>query len=224
MERVEFHCHTIYSKDSLTTPRKLVETCRQKGIDRVVVTDHNTIDGALAAREIDTQRVIVGEEILTQGGELLAAFVSEWVPPGLPAMETIDRLRQQEAFISVAHPFDRTRKGHWEMADLLEILPHVDAIETFNARSMKPSYNDQARDFAREHNIHGTAGSDAHTTFEVGKATMLLPDFADAEGLRRAMGSAQYDVSWSPPWIHFSSRYAVWWKKLTGYQNPKTNL
>ena len=89
MGRVEFHCHTIYSKDSLTTPDKLVDACRRKGIDRVVVTDHNAIDGALAARELDPERVIVGEEILTQGGELLAAFVREWVPPGLTPLETI---------------------------------------------------------------------------------------------------------------------------------------
>ena len=44
--RVEFHCHTIYSKDSLTRPMDLVKTCQRKGIDRVIVTDHNTIAGA----------------------------------------------------------------------------------------------------------------------------------------------------------------------------------
>ncbi|MGD9093614.1 MAG: PHP domain-containing protein [Anaerolineales bacterium] len=221
MLRVEFHCHTIYSKDSLTIPGKLVDTCRRKGIDRVVVTDHNTIAGALAAREIDPERVIIGEEILTRKGELLAAFLKEEIPPGLPPLETIELIRQQEGFISVSHPFDRTRKGHWNTPDLLEILPHVDAVETYNARSMRPSFNDQAQDFAREHNIPGTVGSDAHATFELGKATMLLPEFLDARSLRQVIGKAQYDVSWSPPWIHFTSRYAVWWKKLTGYQNPK---
>jgi predicted metal-dependent phosphoesterase TrpH len=222
MLRVEFHCHTIYSKDSLTTPGKLVDTCRQKGIQRVVVTDHNTIAGALEAKALDPQRVIVGEEILTQEGELLTAFLTEEIPPGLPPLETIARLRQQGAFISISHPFDRTRKGHWNTSELLEILPHVDAIETYNARSMRPSFNDQAQDFARDHNIVGTVGSDAHAAFELGKATMLLPNFEDAESLRQVIGQAQYDVSWSPPWIHFTSRYAVWWKKLTGYQNPKT--
>ena len=73
--RVEFHCHTIFSKDSLVTPDELVSVCRAKRIDRVVVTDHNTIAGALAAQEIDPELVIVGEEIMTQKGELLAAFV-----------------------------------------------------------------------------------------------------------------------------------------------------
>ena len=61
MIRLEFHCHTIYSKDSLTTPEKLLAACQRKGIERVVITDHNTIAGALHAQRLDPQRVIVGE-------------------------------------------------------------------------------------------------------------------------------------------------------------------
>ena len=82
MVKVEFHCHTIYSKDSLMQPEVLVESCRQKGIDRVIITDHNEILGAQLAQQIDPQRVIVGEEIMTTRGEILAAFVTERVPPG----------------------------------------------------------------------------------------------------------------------------------------------
>ena len=69
MLRVEFHCHTIASKDSLTRPRDLVDECRRKGIDRVMVTDHNTIAGARAAQALDPELVIVGEEILTTRGD-----------------------------------------------------------------------------------------------------------------------------------------------------------
>ncbi len=119
--RIEFHCHTIYSKDSLTRPEDLVKTCRRKGIDRVVVTDHNTIAGARAAQVIDPELVIVGEEIMTTRGEILAAFVSEEIPKGLTPGETIRRLKDQGAFISVSHPFDRWRSGHWQEEDLLEI-------------------------------------------------------------------------------------------------------
>ena len=110
---VEFHCHTIFSKDSLTSPRKLVETSRRRGIDRVVVTDHNTTAGALAAQALDPELVIVGEEIMTTRGEILAAFVTEEILPFLSPQETIRRLREQGAFISVSHPFDRLRNGAW---------------------------------------------------------------------------------------------------------------
>jgi len=120
---IEFHCHTVFSKDSLTSPQKLVEVCRRKQIDRVIITDHNTIAGALAAQALDPQRVIIGEEIMTTRGEILAAFVTDEIPAKLSPQETILRLREQNAFISVSHPFDEWRSGGWQETDLLEILP-----------------------------------------------------------------------------------------------------
>src|ERR1044071_1726254 len=162
MLKTEFHCHTIDSRDSRTPPAALVAACRRKGIDRVVVTDHNTIAGARAAQRLDPERVIVGEEIMTTRGEILAAFVSEEIPRGLTPRETIRRLKDQGAFISVSHPFDRLRKGGWKEPDLLEILPEVDAIEVYNSRCMNPGFNRQARQFADKHHLAVTVGSDAH--------------------------------------------------------------
>lgn len=214
MLHVEFHCHTIYSKDSLLPVEKLLATCQHKGIDRVVITDHNQTEGAFRAREIDSQRVIVGEEIMTSAGELLAAFVEEKIPPGLPPLEAIARLRDQGAFISVSHPFDVMRKGHWELSDLEQIVPLVDAIETFNARCFSAEHNHQAQEFAQDKDILGTAGSDAHAAFELGKAQMILPEFHDADSLRLALAQVQFQVSMSAPWVHFISRYATLRKKL----------
>ena len=218
--RIEFHCHTIYSKDSLVSIEKLLETCKRKGIDRIVITDHNTTTGAIHAKKIDPQRVIVGEEILTQKGELLAAFMQEEIPAGLTPLETITRLREQGAFISVSHPFDQMRKGHWQTSDLLEILPLVDAIETFNARCMSADFNRQAQDFAREHEVAGTVGSDAHAAFEIGRAAMILPKFEDADSLKETLSQAQFDTQLSSPLVHFTSRYAVWYKMLFNPQVP----
>ena len=216
MLRVEFHCHTLYSKDSLARPEKLLAACRRKGIDRLVITDHNTIAGALRCQELDAERVIVGEEIATLSGELLAAFVREHIPPRLPALEAIARLRAQGAFISVSHPFDIMRSGRWSLPDLLEITPFVDAIETFNARCLLPAYNTQAQEFARLHGLPGTAGSDAHAACELGRATMLLPDFHDSDSLKAALPQAQFEARLSPPWIHLTSRYATWSKEMQG--------
>ncbi len=211
--RVEFHCHTSASRDSLTRPADLVDTCRRKGIDRVVVTDHNTIAGARAAQALDPERVIVGEEIMTTQGEILAAFVSEEIPRGLTPQETIRRLKDQGAFISVSHPFDSWRSGGWREANLLEILPQVDAIEVYNSRCMLPRFNREARRFAEKHKIAGTVGSDAHAAFELGRSLMVLEPFESPEGLRNVIRTGKQKVRWSPPWFHFSSRYAVIHKK-----------
>ncbi|MBW8010877.1 MAG: PHP domain-containing protein [Chloroflexi bacterium] len=212
--RVEFHCHTKYSKDSLSDVEDLLAVCEERSIDRLVITDHNTIAGALKAKELDPDRVIVGEEIMTQEGEILAAFVQEEIPEGLLAEEVIKRLREQGAFISVSHPFDKFRSGHWKLPDLTRIAPLVDAIETFNSRCNLPLYNRRARDFAKKHDLLGTAGSDAHASFEVGRATMFIPYFEDAEELRIAIKEAKFEAKLSAPWVHLTSRYAVWRKRF----------
>jgi hypothetical protein len=214
--RVEFHCHTVFSKDSLTRPERLVSAARQKGLERVVVTDHNSIQGALRAHRIDPELIIVGEEIKTTRGEILAAFVAEEIPARLTPQETIRRLREQGAFISVSHPFDVMRSGHWDLPDLLEIAPLVDAIETFNARCMNPAFNVLAQTFAREHGLPGTAGSDAHTALELGRATLTVENFTDADDLRRVIRQGQAQTRLSSPLIHVTSRFAVIVKKLGG--------
>jgi predicted metal-dependent phosphoesterase TrpH len=214
--RTEFHCHTIFSKDCLTKPQQLVETCRRKGIDRVVVTDHNSIEGALYCKEIDPERVILGEEIMTTDGELLVAYISEEIPAGLPPMEVITRLREQSAFISVSHPFDIHRSGHWDEENLIKILPYVDAIETFNSRCMLPRYNFRAQEFAVKHSVPGTYGSDAHAAFELGRGTLLTPYYDDTDSLKEALKKTVVPkIIQGTPFVHFTSRWAVLWKKLT---------
>jgi predicted metal-dependent phosphoesterase TrpH len=211
---IDFHAHTSASKDSLTSPEAIVRAARRRGLDRLVVTDHNTIEGALSARALAPDLVIVGEEIMTSRGEILAAFVSEEVPAGLSPQETIRRLRQQGAFISVSHPFDRWRHGAWEWDDLLEIAPLVDAIEVFNARCLNPADNHRAQEFARQHCLAGTAGSDAHAPFEVGAACLELPPFSGPEELREAIRLGRVRGRLSPFWVHFVSRFARLKKKV----------
>ena len=220
MLSVEFHCHTVFSKDSLTTPRKLVEICRRRRIDRAVVTDHNTIVGALTAQKLDLELVIVGEEILTTRGEILAAFVTEEIPPHLSPQETIKRLKDQGAFIRVSHPFDRLRNGAWKEEDLFEILPQVDAIEVFNSRCMDPQFNRNAREFAEKHNLAGTVGSDAHAAFELGRSVLLLEQFEGPDAMREVVRRGIPQTRLSSPWVHLTSRYAVFRKQI----NPSLDM
>jgi len=212
--QVEFHCHSWSSKDSLTSPSSIVRMGRRRGLDRIVVTDHNTISGARAAQELDPELIIVGEEIMTTQGEILAAFVSEEVPRGLAPRETIHRLREQGAFVSVSHPFDSWRSGAWRRADLLELVPELDAIEVFNARCLRAKDNALARAFARQQGLAGTAGSDAHHPSEIGSARLVVAEFRDAQGLRGVIEHAVVRGRLSPFWVHFLSTYARWKKRV----------
>ena len=210
---LEFHCHTSASKDSLTEPADLIRAARKRGLDRVVVTDHNSIAGAKAAQALDPELIIVGEEIMTSKGEILAAFVREEIPAGLTPLETIRILKEQGAFISVSHPFDEWRKGGWKEADLLEIIPFVDAIEVFNSRCMDPNFNHRARAFAEKHHLAGTVGSDAHGVIELGRSVVMLDPFTGPDGMRNVIRNAKYKTKLSPWWVHFISRYASMKKK-----------
>jgi predicted metal-dependent phosphoesterase TrpH len=212
--QIDFHTHTSFSKDSLTSPERFIASARHKKLDRVVVTDHNGIAGAQAVRTLDPERIIVGEEIMTTKGEILAAFVTEEIPRGLTPQETIRRLRDQGAFISVSHPFDSWRNGAWKLEDLLEITLLVDAIEIFNARCTNAADNQKAIDFALKHHLPGTAGSDAHAAFELGKARLVLPQFTGPGELRRVIKEGEVQGSLSPFWVHFASYYARWRKMV----------
>jgi predicted metal-dependent phosphoesterase TrpH len=212
--RVELHVHTLYSKDSLVDIERLLGHCRKIGIDRVAITDHNEIDGALAAFKMDPDRVIVGEEIQTTQGELLGYFMREKVPPGLEPMDAIRLLRAQGAVISVAHPFDTVRSQHWALDELEKITPYIDAIETYNARCLTEEPNQQAAIFARDHDLLATVGSDAHSLFEIGRASLWMPPFDGVEAFKAALKTAETNARLSPAFVHLFSRFAVFSKKI----------
>jgi len=206
--RIDFHCHSNFSRDSLTKPEMLVKMCLRKGLERIVVTDHNTIDGALEAHRLDPIHIIIGEEIMTTHGEILAVYVKESIPTGLPPLKTIQMLRDQGAFISISHPFDQMRKGSWSMKDILSILPYVDAIEGFNARIMTHDANKKALSFAKEHDLAITAGSDAHAAFELGAASIWMDPYKDVEELKINIKNGILTSKRSPWWVHLISSYA----------------
>lgn len=207
--KVEFHCHTIYSRDSLSSLEDVLKKCDERGVERLAITDHNTIRGALRAQEMDPQRVIVGEEIVTrEGGEILALFVKEEVPRGLPAVEAMRRLKEQDAFISLSHPFDYGRHG-WTRAMLEKVLPDLDAVEVFNARTLSPEMNRRAARFAAEYELAGTVGSDAHFVLEVGQTTMALPAFNSAAELREVIWQGEPELKHSSVLVRMATRYPI---------------
>lgn len=211
--KVDFHCHTFQSPDSLTSINDLIKSARKRGLDRVVVTDHNCLAGAQEAHNAAPDLVIVGEEVQTSEGEFLAAFVTREVPKGLEPMEAYKRLRDQGAFISVSHPFDPQRSG-WSTETLLKIATLVDAIEVLNARVLDKSMSLKAEEFAHEHNLPGTAGSDGHHPSEVGKAYSLVPDFTNVDELRAVIKQATSTGSLSSPLVHFYSSWARFIKAI----------
>lgn len=217
MWKVDLHSHTVYSKDCLTPPAKLVAQARARGLDKIAVTEHNNLAGARAAKELDPDLVIVGQEIMTTRGEIIAYYVQEEVPRGLPPEEAIARLREQGAVISIPHPLDTLRGSAMGRENVVAILHLVDALEVRNARCVRPADNAAAAALAAAHGKLATAGSDAHTLFEVGRCMLEMPPFEDnAASFLAALSQAQPCGTESPFWPHLASTYAKVHKRLFG--------
>lgn len=220
--RVDLHSHTVYSKDCLTRTEALIARARELGLTRIAVTEHNRLDGALAAKRIAPELVIVGEEIKTSKGEIIAYFVREMVPKGLTPQETIARLRDQGAFISIPHPLDSLRTSAMGLENVMEIIELVDALEVRNARCVRPADNDAAFALARAHGKLMTAGSDAHIVYELGHCFMQMPPFEDNAGsFRAALALAQPAGIVSPFWPHFMSTWAKIRKRIAPITLPQ---
>jgi predicted metal-dependent phosphoesterase TrpH len=217
--KVEFHCHSQYSIDCLSTPQKLIDTARKKGIDRLIITDHSSIQGALAAKKLAPELIIIGEEVRCKEGELLATYVMEEIPWMLPLEEAIARLKEQGAFISVAHPFDSARG--WKLNELEKVIPHVDAVEGFNARCLFQKFNQEAIDYADKTDLPITVGSDAHSYWELGRSTMMVPSFSNAQELRNNIRDAVPSTMASPFWVRGISRGAMLSRELNLISMPK---
>lgn len=192
---VDLHCHTSASFDSLASPRSVVAAAVRRGLTHLAITDHDRIDGALEARDAAPEglTIIIGEEIRTRDGDLIAVFLSRAVPPGMPAADTIAAVREQGGLVGMPHPFDRFRgsisKGQEEDA-LRELASGVDWIEAWNARLLVGDGNARAADLARSVGRPGVAVSDAHTTVEVGVAFTMLDGEPDtAASLRTSLAS-----------------------------------
>lgn len=197
---IDLHCHTRASFDSLSSPASVVRAAVARGLTHLAITDHDRIEGALEARDIASQAgadgegsltVIVGEEIRTADGDLIALFLDRAVPPGMSAPETVAAIREQGGLVGIPHPFDRFRGTLARDGGMRAIVPLVDWIETHNARLVGRG-NEKAAEFAATHGLPGVAVSDAHTVLEVGIAySILAGDPSTTAGLRSALGGLQ---------------------------------
>ena len=190
---IDLHCHTRASFDSLAAPAAVVQAAAARGLTHLAITDHDRIDGALEARDAapDGLQVIVCEEIRTTDGDLIAAFISEAIPPGLSPPEAIAAIREQGGLVGLPHPFDRFRGSLLRDAGMVTLASLVDWVEVHNARVIGNG-NELAVEFAHAHGLPGVAVSDAHSTMEVGVAYSAVDgDPSTVAGLLEALISCQ---------------------------------
>ena len=221
--RADLHNHSYYSPDSILSPVKMLQRAREQRLDVIAVTDHNTTRGGIAVRDLAAKRdpdirIIVGEEVRTKNGEVLGLFLTEDVPRDLSASETIDRIHAQGGLAGTPHPYDPFRTSLGD--HLFAVREKIDFTEALNARMIRAEHNDNARQFATQHNIPMSAASDAHSPREVGRCFVEMPNYETPVQFLESLRAGRLVGHLSSPLIHLISRYATIRRKL-GWKPPK---
>lgn len=204
---VDLHMHTNASPDCLSAAADVVHRAREIGLEKIAITDHDQIQGAFEAREIDPELVIVGEEVRTaEGLDLIGLFLTEHIPPGGTFREVAEGIRRQGGVVYVPHPFD-SHRGTTE--EFLEgVRDCIDAVEGFNARIHDPRRNQRARDWAVARGLPLGAGSDAHLLSEIGRARVVMPTFAGPAAFLAALSEGRIEGRASSHLVHLGSTWA----------------
>ncbi|MBN1558804.1 PHP domain-containing protein [candidate division KSB1 bacterium] len=175
--KADLHIHSIYSHDAISKPETILEIATVRGVNIIAVTDHcaaaawQHFDGA--AKRYPVQ-VIKGQEIKINNGkyidgEILGLFlkrpiISTKVP------DILAEIKSQGGIASIAHPFC-DRRGEFRAFDQIDDWSAI-AIEAKNGRIYKQRNNEMAAGLAARLELPITAGSDAHTPFEIGSVCL----------------------------------------------------
>lgn len=208
--RLDMHVHTSHSPDAVVRTDAVVRAWQTHGV-LALVCDHNNVQGSEEVyrqiRAIDPDVPFIrAEEISTAEGEVIGAFLTEEIPAGLSAAETVDRILEQGAISIVPHPFCTFRPSAIEKRALDEIVGRVDIIEGYNARNISAEANGTAQAYARTHKKMLSAGSDAHLPFELCRTFVELDSFEGPKDLLAHLREGTVHFRATNPAVHTVSR------------------
>ena len=186
----DLHVHSKYSSDGLSKPATLAKMAAKKGIG-LAITDHNNcsawpeLKGECKKLNVP---LVLGEEIkVTRAGKLMGEVLALFLNTPITERDfdiVLDNVISQGALIAAAHPFDKLRKPYFKgFYELPIVYRKLDAIETFNSRTIFNVFNKKAEAFAKSKGMPEICGSDAHSPKELGNAVTEV----EAETVEEAM-------------------------------------
>ena len=107
--RADLHIHTVASDGTAGVEEILEHVEQATDLDVIAITDHERIDAAVAAQALARNRglrveVVVGEEVTTLGGHLLALYVDRPIRPYKSLRTTILAIHEAGGLAIPAHP------------------------------------------------------------------------------------------------------------------------
>lgn len=196
----DIHMHSTFSDGIGTIAQILHHVEHNTNLDVIALTDHDVIEGALRARDLWKKGhyrfdFIVGEEISTREGHMLALFIEKRIEPGLSLERSIDLVHEQGGLAIIAHPLNPIFRHSCqrEALDRIYVARDVwlDGIETWNASFCGIGGNSMAMNVNRE--VYGwpeVGNSDAHTLGAIGRGRTWF-EGSNARDLRAALEAGQ---------------------------------
>jgi len=193
MLRVDLHLHSDFSHDGKSSLDELVARARACGLDRIALTDHNTIEGALNLVQMEPELAIAGEEIKTLEGEVIGLFITSRVSPFLAAEDAMDLIHGMGGLTYLPHPLDR-RRSNFRPERVVDLASRVDIIETFNPWC-DAAANQAAARLADELGKVTATGSDSHSADELGRSWMEMQPYPSPEDFLEKLRYARHVVT-----------------------------
>ncbi len=192
----DLHIHTVASDGVADVVAILEHVVARAELDVIAITDHERIDAAVAGRAIARDRglpveVIVGEEVTTLGGHLLALFIERRIRPYRSLGRTIADVHEAGGLAIPAHPlvpYPLCAQGFVlrRLLDDPDDAVRPDALETFNPTALGRPWHDRVVRFADDHGLAHIGNSDAHALAAIGQGWTTFPG-RTADDLRAAI-------------------------------------
>lgn len=170
--KIDLHCHSFYSREATSSPRKLIKTAKEKGVNGIALTDHDTISGWEEAKKSSKEFgifLILGEEIKTKKGDILGLFLEKEIKSRDP-IGVIKEIKAQNGIVVLPHPFFFPEHFRDNLEKYVNL---IDGIEVFNARCPFQGADKKALNFAKKYNLALIGGSDAHYSKDVGNGVTI---------------------------------------------------
>jgi predicted metal-dependent phosphoesterase TrpH len=187
--KIDLHTHSITSPDGSIQ----LEDYKESSLDCIAITDHNDVKFAQKAqKELGADKIIVGEEITTSEGEIIGLYLTDVIPEGRSAKETVALIKRQGGLVYIPHPFETVRQGI-TMEILETIADSVDIIEAPNGRSLQ-AHDAIAQAWAAKNGVAVAGSSDAHRKQALGKTFTTVYTPVKKQTLKTALlaGNTHY--------------------------------
>ncbi len=206
----DLHVHTQAS-DGIASVYEILDYVEQRtSLDIVAITDHDTIRGALEARETASKhayrfQILTGVEISTNAGHLLGLFVEQTVPydETKTLAYYVKAIHSMGGLCVVPHPISR-QKNSISRKDIERLLAdpdndvHPDGIEVLEPRVARIVNTEDVDNLNRtQFKLAEVGGSDAHALSIIATRYTVFPGKA-AQHLRQAI-LGRMTRGWSGP-------------------------